>query len=385
MSFLGGLISGYAGLTLEKERREHEEELSDRNNRISVVSAALNSGRLTPEAQEAALDELDELTGLGGKKGQKSPIRTVIGRLIGRPGQQQQVTPYTQRVPGEGAQMPPPNFGQIPQRKGAEKNQVPTLAPVPARPKVKIALSDQDLMERDIAGKKREFEEVEKPKLQQEHEYRMEEEKARIEGEAKKAQESQDRQDARQRYAFLHQTAMEEVRQSYQDRREQTLEAFRQLQETQRQKDLGDREDKKFQDAMDTLAKKQKADLVKRTATDLDNLEKQTSSAILKLKQQIDKEGLLVKAGLESSELQPEAEEQQKQLTNIQDAKRYFAAHQKAVLDGKENYEDVDEQVQMIQRFGATTNVGDIIVYEGQKIKVTRIDEKGIPHGVPVQ
>src|SRR6266446_4688538 len=83
-TFLSNLVGGYSQAILAKEDRDYQKQREDKAARISVLKEAIASGRLTPEAQDAAFSQLEELTSGKGKKKGGMGIKDILGRLTGR-------------------------------------------------------------------------------------------------------------------------------------------------------------------------------------------------------------------------------------------------------------------------------------------------------------
>jgi hypothetical protein len=217
MSFLGGLIQGYADQKLKAADMEHQQERETKQNRISYLKAAIGSGNLTPDAMNAALDELGEITG-GGKKGGKGkeggPIE-ILKKLAGHVSKQQAPTPFEQRVPGQGGSRPE-TLGDIPQPQQRATAAVAAETPghvdiskaglgtVPTPPQRKVFKTEQDKQDEEIAFEKRKQSEVIGPEKRAEEAATEERERLRIKGE-------EERQDARDKTTMERQEATQKA------------------------------------------------------------------------------------------------------------------------------------------------------------------------------
>lgn len=111
MGFLGSLVGGYAETMLKKQDAEREQENLNKRERVQILQHALDSGKLTPEAQKAAWEQLEEITGGGKGKGGKGgkgkfSITDIMGRLTGHIAKQSmgsiEGVPETQQAPAQG-------------------------------------------------------------------------------------------------------------------------------------------------------------------------------------------------------------------------------------------------------------------------------------------
>ena len=348
--FVSGLIGAYSGALLQKERAAKDTELTEKNTRIQYLNVALSSGKLTPEAQAAALDELDEITGAkSGKGGGKSPARTIMERLIGHVSSQQQPTPFTQRVPGEGGEQAPANLGQIPQRtKGGTPNQVPSLSPIPTRPKVRTEKTATEIGQ----------EEFEKQKPLLEYQAKQRETQDRI-----KAASDSAKEDAIQSGLLL--------RTKLDNANKITLETMRTT--AQRDHDLRDeanrlavenaKENKKAIDDLEKAARQSRAQGVNSAVTSLNQQITQSSQSLKQmqgkldaLKAQFQKQGWLSKEfGGQSAydetaaSMQREIDSAQEAYDNNKAAVEFLQQHRNAIVSGDEDFDQASMKYQAIQ------------------------------------
>lgn len=68
--FVSGLTKGFGKTMLEVEQQKHEDAIRDKQNRISVLQHAIDSGNLDDESMQSATDQLGEI--LDGKPGGKT-------------------------------------------------------------------------------------------------------------------------------------------------------------------------------------------------------------------------------------------------------------------------------------------------------------------------
>jgi len=207
---------------LQKIDLEHQQEQDDRKNRVAYLQAAIGSGKLTPDAMNAAIDELGEITSGGGKKG--GDHLDILKKLVGKVSQGSAPTPFEQRVPGEAASRPQ-TLGDIPAATrrstaataaatpggvDASKAGVTFGADMPLPPKrAKTMKSQEDIDNEEIAFEKRRSQEVTEPaaekveerteareRLRQMHEDgRAEANRLAADARTKQAQERQDARD----------------------------------------------------------------------------------------------------------------------------------------------------------------------------------------------
>jgi hypothetical protein len=170
-AFISGLLGGYTEIALKAEERKHEEAMADKRARVQVLQAAINSGRLSPDAEDAAFSQIEELTG-GGKKGKKGQMgfRDVMGRLLGR-------TPQREGLPSLESTMTKRQPAAGPAPKPVAGTQQPQGFGVPPQ-RAHIFKTPQEMTQEKIEAEKSEFEQVTKPELDYQHKQRLEEIKA---------------------------------------------------------------------------------------------------------------------------------------------------------------------------------------------------------------
>lgn len=80
-SFLSGLVGGYSDAMIKKHQQERNREDQQAQAEIGVLKTAIETGRLTPESQEAAFDRMEEIVSdYGGKKSGFS-IKNLVGKF----------------------------------------------------------------------------------------------------------------------------------------------------------------------------------------------------------------------------------------------------------------------------------------------------------------
>jgi hypothetical protein len=150
-ALLSGLVGGYSTVMLDTEKRKSDQEHADKRARAQVLEAAIASGRLTPEAQDAAMSQIDELLG-GGKKGKGGKgggfsFKDIAGRLTGRTGGQPQESLESATAKRQGASAAPQNGAP----KGSGEAPEVSLGQPPQAPKRNSVFKTQDQLNQEAA------------------------------------------------------------------------------------------------------------------------------------------------------------------------------------------------------------------------------------------
>lgn len=372
-SFLGGLVQGYAEQRLKAVDLEHQTEQQDKQNRVSYLRAAISSGQLTPDAMNAAIDELGDITGGGGvgKKGKGGGGLDILKKLAGHITQQQMPTPFEQRVQPTGGSRPE-TLGDIPQaqqRVSAEAaEQTPGhvdvskmgLGSVPEPPARKIFKTEKDLEDEQIRLEKRRAEEVTGPE-------KREEEKARLEEETTREKAAQEREDVRQQAQDLR----DDMRQQAMDLRLKNQQGFQLSLERLREIASENRErirdsamfrltDVKASDALDKQARVERAKNITSTLGDLQkqltqatNVWKAKTAQVAAMQKQAAANPVhqMFGLGVDFSQL-PDVTAAQQDIENAKAAISYLTANKSAVIDGKADMDEVTAKTEDIMRNG---------------------------------
>lgn len=83
-SFFSSLVGGFANTAMQRRDIEQKREDDAKKSEISALGVAMDSGRLTDEGWNAAMSRIEELSDTKGKKGQESPLRSVLTKLRGQ-------------------------------------------------------------------------------------------------------------------------------------------------------------------------------------------------------------------------------------------------------------------------------------------------------------
>lgn len=192
-SFFGGLVSGVGSAFLQHEQRVFDDKLRQKQNRIAILEAAVKDPNITDQARDQIWQELMTLTP-GSKKNQQHGM-DVMGMLLGKPSggapaaQPQptsqsapQVSDSTNAAPSVSPNPSAPTIAPnaaLPQPTGAPSTGATAPQPQPTGasstgptaalsgpPKPpSIFKTRQQVLDEDVAKKKREFEEITKPTL----------------------------------------------------------------------------------------------------------------------------------------------------------------------------------------------------------------------------
>lgn len=190
--FVAGLMGGYAGEMLKAKRTAIDEQHRKEDNEIAVLQEALKSGNLTPEAQQATFDRMEEIIGGKGKKKGGFNFGALIGKFgeqdkgptgmdavkakigAGAPSAAPAAAPAAQQ--GEGKVGGTFSMGEPPAPTGAvaaSGDQGIQMGAPPVPPS--IWMTPAEKQQKILDAKKREFEQVDRPRLDYEHSLRMEE------------------------------------------------------------------------------------------------------------------------------------------------------------------------------------------------------------------
>jgi hypothetical protein len=94
-SFFTALVGSYADTTRAREQAEQKREDDAKQAEVKALGVAMDSGRLSDEGYEAAINRIEELSGTKSKGDKQSMLRTVLTRLRGQ-------VPQNQRYQGAG-------------------------------------------------------------------------------------------------------------------------------------------------------------------------------------------------------------------------------------------------------------------------------------------
>jgi hypothetical protein len=353
--FISGLIGGYTDQMIKKEKLSHDEEIANKKARSDVLSAALASGRLTTEAQDAALDQLMELSGGGkGKKGGPD-IKGMFSKLIGRYHQQQipsleEATAQKQQQGGgvsrgtqRTTQAP---FEEVPPAPKAGAG----IEPVPQGPaKGKVFKTTEELADEDIAAKKKLYERVTGPEKRKEEEAAAERERIR-----------QKAQDEREDTRIAEQEKRDNARQAAMDARLKQTQGFQERMKRMEIAAANDRELKR-EIAQFRLTDSKTADALEKTAiqqrrmaltSTLSNLEASITQAT-GLQKSREAEGAK-KGWTQFWKDNPDIEGAKQERENALAARDFLNEHKDAIINGKEDMDEMVGKANDIIREGPT-------------------------------
>jgi hypothetical protein len=357
-SFLGALVGTYSSQMLKKIDLEHQTEQDDRKNRISYLQAAIGSGKLTPDAMNAAIDELGEITSGGGKG--KDEHLDILKKLIGKVAHPPQPTPFEQRVPGEGGSRPQ-SFGEIPaatrQATAEAAAQTPGnvdaskmgLGSVPTPPKRKIYKTDRDREDEAIAFDKRREQEITGPADERRAKAEDERQKAREDAAQERAEANQRALDLRLKNQQSFQLSLERLKQSAADNRERMRNA-NEVRSMDRK-------------AGDVLDKQNMTERQKNITSTLNDLQKQLTQATnvwkakeaeaANMRKQAEANPVhqALGLGVDWSKL-PDVQAAKEDIDNAKAALAYFNDHKTAVAQGKEDMDEITAKTEDILRNG---------------------------------
>lgn len=83
-SFFSSLVGGFANTSMARRDAEQKREDDAKKSEMQALGVAMDSGRLTDEGWNAAMSRIEELSDTKGKKGQESPLRSVLTKLRGQ-------------------------------------------------------------------------------------------------------------------------------------------------------------------------------------------------------------------------------------------------------------------------------------------------------------
>ena len=349
---LGGLIEGYSSQMLKKADLQHQQEMEDKQNRISYLKAAIGSGQLTPDALNAAIDELGEITGGGGgKKGKGGGGLDILKKLAGHVSQQQLPTPFQQRVPETSGGSTERTLGDVPQpeRRTAQEMSSLTgsLGQTPTPPQRKVYKTAQDEEDERIRLAKRMQTEVTGPAKQAEEEAEQKREETRLASEETRAaardKATQDRADATQHALD---TRLKN-QQSFQERIERMRETAADNRERLRDVVQFRLTDSK---AADALEKQATAERAKNVSETLKGLQQQitTATGLLKSRESEAQKQSWYQFWKDS----PDTVSAQEDIANAQAAFTFLTDHKTAVIQGKEDMDEITAKTEDILRNG---------------------------------
>lgn len=357
--FISGLVGAYSQQMLRKMDLEHQTEQEDRKNRVSYLQAAIGSGKLTPDAMNAAIDELGEITSGGGKKGGER--LDILKKLIGKVAHPQGPTPFEQRVPGEGGSRPQ-TIGDIPAPTRAATAQAAASTPgkvdlskaglgsIPLPPKRgKVFKNQQDFDNEQLAFEQKREEEVTGP---------AERRRAQAEDERQAARDkaAQERADTTQRALELrlrNQQAFELSMQRLKDASAENRERMRNAAEVRAM-------DRKAGDALD---KQNMAERQKSVTSTLADLQKQLTQATNVWKsKQAEADSMAKQAaaspvhqmlgmGVDWSKL-PDVQAAQDDIDNAKAALTFFNDNKADIIGGKADMDEITAKTEDILRNG---------------------------------
>lgn len=374
-SFISGLIGGYSSHMLEKSKAEFAAEQQDKQNRITVLREALSSGRLTPDAQEAALDQLDEITGAKKGKGAKeNPGRQMLSRLVGHASKQQQETLGQTMEKRQGAagvqrqggsEVDPTGGTPIPERApGTPGDASLNLGNVPTRPTaptgpVKTMKTDQDLADEEISLAKRKSKEVTIPEREQTEAAADKRQQQRDIDTENRAESKAQRDAVRDDQKAKLQEQRENVRQIALDARQRNAQAFQERLVTLREKATSalemQREAIRMKEtdgkAADALSKQSKTMLGSAYNGEVVTLRQQVTQAEQRLKAAetaAAKIGFLGKLWTDM----PDTQGAKQDLDNAKASLAFLERNRADVITGKAEFDSVVDQAQDIMESG---------------------------------
>jgi hypothetical protein len=351
-ALLSGLVSGYSQQMLKKIDLQHQEEMQDKQNRVSYLRAAISSGQLTDDAMSAAIDELGEITGGGGgKKGKDGGGGLdLLKKIAGHVSKQQLPTPFESKVQGQGGSQER-TLGDVPQpeRGAAQTVQGLTgsLGQTPTPPQRKVYKTSEDEQDEKIAGAKSMQQEVTGPAEKQ----RADEEAAR---QAARDADLDKREAAREKAA----ADRAEATQHALDVRTRNQQAFQERIERMREQAADNRE--RMRDAATFKLTDSKAgDQLEKVATA--ERAKNISETLKGLQAQITQATGLLKTREAEAQKQswyqfwkdsPDTKSAQEDIGNAQAAVTFLTDHKTAVIQGKEDMDDITAKTEDILRNG---------------------------------
>ena len=185
----GPFFSSLMGSYTDAVRKKHKDELDQQEKRIDseleVLKLAVRDPSITQQAREAAFERMEELTQGKGKKKSGFSFKNLIGKFQDVGGPQgknlEQATAARQQQQSPGAA--PPSQGTAPQAGGAApawaaptgQGHTPSEPAPPVPTRGQVFKTDQQMNQQEIDRQKGLFEQVDKPRLDYEHELRMKE------------------------------------------------------------------------------------------------------------------------------------------------------------------------------------------------------------------
>jgi hypothetical protein len=392
---------------LKRIDAQHAEEQEDRRNRVAFLQAAISSGKLTPDAMDAAIDELGETTSGGGKGKKGGEHLDILKKLVGRVAKADTPQPFEQRIQGaKGAA--PQTFGAIPQRQSADPAQAELDAP-PAPPKrPHVFKTQEDLDDEQINFEKRRQQEVTGPAEKQ----KAEEEAARQEA---KDQAAEARQKAKNEFAAqqneLKRKMTEDLntaKEKLQLRRDENKANLEKILERERVRGMLDSADIKNRNQLKTLNLRDAAATFTQTYAQYTSQIKQAQQNIAKydtlsgsLEEKrgfLDKHGIIEDEGMTGVRLETKSnlDDAKQQLERLKDAQSYLNTHRIPLMARIQKGDEtaIDEantvlnQADQIAQFGKGAaneeehKVGDIVqTSDGRKLKIKKIEDGHITDG----
>lgn len=173
-SFFSALMGSYSDILRGKHKEARDREEHAKDSELEVLKEAVRSGRLTQDGLEAAFSRMEELTGEGGKGGKGKKGGFSFKNLIGQFGDVGHKSKTLEQATTERQGGAAPAASQSPAR--APSGDVSPGGETPALPsRPRVFKTTEELGQEEIKQQQRTFEQVDKPRLDYEHNLRMQE------------------------------------------------------------------------------------------------------------------------------------------------------------------------------------------------------------------
>lgn len=381
-AFMSGLLGGLGGGLLDRERQQHEDKVRDAESRKRILETVMNNPDTRPEDKQAILKilispgGLDQPKGKGKGKGKGNPdagnpLHDFLDRLSGlgsggggigtppfiAPGMRAEGSPPPPVTPQSLTVPPMPSQGATGQPGATEKPETsqPTGKPnqalsVPAMPQQGIFKTQAEKDQEEIDRQKRYYQEVVKPEKEEERKALEEHEDKLIKaGQARedaKLQAAQDREDARQ-HAL-------DTRMKLQEGFQLEMEGIKERAAENRER-IRDAAQLRLTDAKtaDVIDKQGRIERQKNVSETLKSLQQQitTATGLLKSREAEAQKQSWWKFWQDS----PDTKSAQEDIDNAKSALAFLTDHKTAVIEGKENMDEVTAKTEDILRNGQPT------------------------------
>jgi hypothetical protein len=389
--FLGGLLSGVGKGLLDRERKQHDDKIRDNESRQRILESVMNNPDTRPEDKQAILKILitpsDQGSGKGkGKKQASNPLHDFIdkvgGMMGGATGSASSNSSGTVPTKGPGgysgpdvlpasnddiAGGPTPRGGgpvPDPAQKPLSVPQMPSGASaspangkpagangqglsVPPMPQKGIFKSQQEKDQEQIDREKNFYEQVTKPEKEADQ-------KALQDREDKLIQAGHDREDAKEKAQQLR----DDARQRALDTRMKSQQGFQERMEEMRARSAENRdrirsaEQFKLTDSKTyaAMGKQNQAERQKSVSETLKSLQQQitTSTGVMKSRESEASK----QPSYEFWKNAPDTKSAKEDIENANAAYQFLTDHKTAVIEGKEDMDDITEKTEDIVRNG---------------------------------